>query len=126
MNVSTGAKGVGEAVLFRAAQPLLGVDTMRRYRELDPNHFKTTDLLSGPGKMTRGLGIGPEFNGVRFDRDDFKLVDLGERLPNKMVGRSPRIGISQAREEAYRFYLRGSLWLSRKDKDAAVLRAHAG
>ena len=119
MNVCTGPKGRGDAVLFRAARPLLGAETLgknrvaasvRRSKKI-PNE---KDLLSGPGKLTQALGIGLRHNGLTFDRDDFKLVDLGHEIPAEKIVRSPRIGITKARDELLRFSILDSGWLSRK------------
>lgn len=110
MNVSTGPKGVGEAVLLRAAAPLEGLATMHQNRKTD----KVTNLLSGPGKLTQALGIDLSFNGLRFDRADLQLLDLGRQIPNKAIGQSPRIGISVAKDERLRFFIKDSIWLSRK------------
>src|SRR5262249_12525637 len=53
MNVATQGKGKGEAILFRAAAPLLGRDAMLKNRRVENDHGGITDriLLSGPGKL---------------------------------------------------------------------------
>lgn len=112
MNVSTRAKGVGEAVLLRAAAPLEGIEAMRKNR----GGMKDRQLLNGPGKLCQALAIDLLYNGFTFDREDFKLVDLGRILPGKLIGVSPRIGISKAKDDELRFYVKGSPWLSRKEK----------
>lgn len=118
MNVATGPKGRGEAVLLRAARPLVGQTLMFRNRTLSSGRsrsgpLKETALLSGPGKLTQAFGIGLRYNGLTFDRDDFKLVDLGNDIPSRLIARSPRIGITKARDELLRFAVKGSPWLSR-------------
>jgi len=102
MNVVTREKGVGEAVLIRAAAPILGLESIRHR------------ALSGPGKLTHALGIDLSYNGLTFDRRDFKLIDLGKNYSEKFIGESPRIGISRATVERLRFFIRSSPWLSRK------------
>ena len=60
MNVVTGDEGEGSAVLLRAAEPLEGLDWMRRCRRVvDPRL-----LCSGPGRLTQAFGIGREDNGM--------------------------------------------------------------
>ncbi|MCB0403847.1 MAG: DNA-3-methyladenine glycosylase [Bdellovibrionales bacterium] len=111
VNVATGRQGVGEAVLLRALEPLAGEGQMRRNRKLrDKNHF---GISNGPGKLTQAFSIDLRFDGKRFDREDFKLVDLGESLGDKQVAQSPRIGISKAKERLLRFYDKTSPWVSR-------------
>jgi DNA-3-methyladenine glycosylase len=120
INVSTGPKGVGNAVLFRAAKPLEGIDAMilNRGLQLLPREKALPQLLSGPGKLTQALGIDLGYKGKRFDRPDFKLVDLGVRVPRESIVASPRVGISKAKEAQLRFSIKSSPWLSRKVKVA--------
>ncbi len=116
MNVSTRGPGIGEAVLFRAARPIFGIDSIRKRRALIKTDF---GLLNGPGKLTKGLGIDLTYNGFTFDRPDFKIVDLGTRVPAKLISESPRIGISKAAEKPWRFFLKDSPWVSRSSSVSA-------
>lgn len=111
MNVSTQGKGVGEAILFRALRPLYGLEAIKKRR-----HKIHTELglLSGPGKITLGLGIGPERNGRSFFDPDFKIVDLGKAIERPEVIRDRRIGISKATHEPWRFLAKESPYLSVK------------
>ena len=97
VNVVTREAGRGEAVLIRAVAPLEG--------EIGP-----TD---GPGKLAKSLGIDRRHDGLRFDRPDLSLVDLGRRVRKSLIGVSPRIGISRDAELSLRFFIKDSEWLSR-------------
>lgn len=111
MNVSTQGPGVGEAILFRALKPLYGLEVIKKRR-----HKIQTELglLSGPGKITLGLGIGPEMNGRTFFDSDFKIVDLGKAVERPEVTHTTRIGISKAVEEPWRFLAKDSPYVSVK------------
>lgn len=110
MNVSTGAKGVGEAVLIRAARPILGLPQIKKRRlKIRTDH----QLLNGPGKITLGLGVRPSFNGRMFFEADFKFVDLKGYLVPVPVATTPRIGITKAADKPWRFVAKDSAWLSR-------------
>ncbi|NBX77277.1 MAG: DNA-3-methyladenine glycosylase [Proteobacteria bacterium] len=112
VNVATEEKGIGAAVLFRAAAPLSGHKEMQRNRKLkEPS--KPEKLLSGPGKLTQALGINRTFDGRKFDLPDFKIIDLGNVLSEAEIGSSPRIGISKAKDQHLRFFIKNSPWLSR-------------
>ncbi len=113
MNVSTGPKGLGHAILFRAARPIEGIDAMIRNRGLGnlPREAALKQLLNGPGKLTQALGVDLGYKGSKFDRPNFKLIDLGIRVPEGEVVMSPRVGISKAKDAPLRFTIRSSPWL---------------
>ncbi|MGD7653964.1 MAG: DNA-3-methyladenine glycosylase, partial [Verrucomicrobiales bacterium] len=50
-------------VLFRALEPVSGIDAMRQRR---PKIRHTHQLASGPGKLTRALGIDGSAHGTRI------------------------------------------------------------
>lgn len=111
MNVVTQEKGVGEAVLLRAARPMLGISRLQENRPLAK---KETQLLSGPGRLCQGFEINLQQNGWTFDRPDFKIIELETRVKPHQVGTSARIGITKAASKPWRFYIKSSPWLSRK------------
>lgn len=113
MNVVTGKKGEGEAILFRAAEPLSDPAPFFENRKL-PITGSLRNLLSGPGKLTQALGIDLRFNGTLFGANGIEIVDLGIAYAPRAIRRGPRIGISKAVEMPYRFTVAGSAFLSRR------------
>jgi DNA-3-methyladenine glycosylase len=99
-------EGSASAVLIRALEPTHGIDVMRQRREVDD----VRALCSGPGKLTRALGIAGEHDGLPLDRPPFELLPRDSE-PNIAVG--PRIGITKAVEQPWRYGLAGSRFLSR-------------
>ena len=118
MNVVTREKGIGEAVLLRAAIPLLGIKKIKKNRGklFDNRSNAIKNLLSGPGKLTQGFGIDLRHNGLTYDRENFKLVDLRRDPLKSIIASSTRIGISKAKDSPYRYFISGSNWLSKKEK----------
>jgi DNA-3-methyladenine glycosylase len=118
-NAVTAPAGVGEAVLIRALEPLTGVETMRRRRNLPPDAPAAHDrrLARGPGRLTRALGIGREQNGVDLTRG--RLVILpGDGPPGEPddalpIITAPRVGVRQAADRPWRFLIRGHPCVSR-------------
>src|SRR5262245_20171864 len=53
LNMSSESEGVGTGVLFRALEPLQGIDYMRRGRE----HVAHNDITRGPGRLTAALDV---------------------------------------------------------------------
>ena len=60
LNVSARREGVGEAVLIRAAEPVLGLDAMTQYRGEVPQR----DLMRGPGRLAKALDIDRGLDGA--------------------------------------------------------------
>ncbi|MFM8268687.1 MAG: DNA-3-methyladenine glycosylase [Pseudomonadota bacterium] len=112
INVATEKKGTGSAVLFRAGAPLCGQKEMQKNRKLTGASCEKK-LLSGPGKLTQALGIDRSFDGLKFNQPNFKIVDLGKVLSESEISYSPRIGISKAKDQHLRFFIKNSPWLSR-------------
>ena len=104
-NVVTGPAGRGEAVLIRALEPLLGLESMRVARGRSP----VRDLCSGPGKLVQALAIGPEHDGVPLG-DRLRIVPRPARV---VIEAGPRIGVSRGADLALRFWIRGDPWRSR-------------
>ena len=112
-NVVTNVTGTADAVLIRALEPLTGLEEMklRRGRLANPYH-----LTSGPGKLSRALGIDRSFNGTSLLEDEVWIEDLGKKIAKKDIEASPRIGIDYAGEDAqlpWRFTVKGNRWVSR-------------
>ncbi|WP_404403651.1 DNA-3-methyladenine glycosylase [Pelagibacterium halotolerans] len=97
----------GSAVLFRALEPVEGIDLMATRRG-------TSDLkrlCAGPGCLTQALGIDIGHNGTPLYAAPFRLT-LAEHSIEIETG--TRIGITRAVETPWRFALKGSRFLSRR------------
>jgi DNA-3-methyladenine glycosylase len=94
-------------VLFRALEPMEGVEVMHRRRP----GVAEKDLCAGPGKLTKALGISGDHHGMEFleESDGGLFVGLA---PSVVAG--PRIGISSALDLHWRFGDPDSKSLSRK------------
>jgi DNA-3-methyladenine glycosylase len=112
-NVVTNSSDTPEAVLVRAVEPVVGVREMERRRNLSVNNIH---LTSGPGKLTKALGIGRTFNGKSLMDDEIWIEDPGTKVASKSIIASERIGIDYAGEDAllpWRFSLKDNLWVSK-------------
>lgn len=114
-NVVTGATGSGEAVLIRALEPLLGIESMVERRAGVP----LLQLARGPGNLAQALGID-----LSHDCQDLCPASMGtdhrgpriafgaEPLPAHRVAWGTRIGLGKGQHLALRACLRGSRWVS--------------
>lgn len=110
-NVVTNKQGVADAVLIRAVEPVAGLEEMYRRR----GQVGLYQLTSGPGKLTRALGIDRTYNG-KVLKDDVWIEDNGMKINSKHLEAGKRIGIDYAGADAnlpWRFMLKGNRWVSK-------------
>ena len=99
-------EGSASAVLIRALEPTRGLDEMRARRGV----VEERALCSGPGKLCQALGITRAHDGLPLDRPPFALY---ERTGAVDVVAGPRVGITKATMQPWRYALAGSRYVSR-------------
>jgi len=108
MNVVTEKNGFPSAVLLRGLEPLYNMENMRERRgtAVDIN------ISSGPGKMTKALGIVKEHNGT--DLAGKEIYIIGPPASRNEICASPRIGIGEGgSEKLWRFFFNGNPHVSK-------------
>jgi DNA-3-methyladenine glycosylase len=118
LNVSCLPDGIAGGILFRAAEPLLGIREMARSRDLaiDQNcaslrHLQK--LTSGPGRLAQAFDItrerdnGKDLTGARSD-----LWLANDGSPGPQVQTTVRIGITKAAERPLRYVIPGNPFVS--------------
>ncbi len=114
-NVVTEKKGTGNAVLFRAMEPLEGADlfALNRFGKTELSEKEKINLLNGPAKICMAFGIDKEKNGVDLLGDEIFILDAPPVKKNE-IAVSERIGISKSKELPWRFYIADSKFISRR------------
>ena len=107
-NVVTGPDGYGSAVLLRAAEPLDGFEAMAANRGTDRLRL----LCSGPARLTQAFGIGRDDNGADLVKDPRLSLLAGSPVGPRSVARSTRVGVNVGAERRWRFFERGSAFVS--------------
>lgn len=108
--------GRGEAVLIRAVEPIVGLEVMRKNRDIPLNQWNNgtmNQLTNGPAKFSKAFGLAKNQNGLSLLDDELFILDA-EPIPPSQTGISSRIGITSAAEKQWRFFVRGNEWVSRK------------
>jgi DNA-3-methyladenine glycosylase len=113
LNAVAEPEGEAAAVLIRALEPTHGIERMRERR----GNKADAELCSGPGKLTEALGIDLGDNEADLCQDPFLLTSPAEEPPAIVTG--PRIGITKAVENPWRFCAAGSPFVSRPRPVAA-------
>jgi len=136
LNVSCLPDGVPGCVLFRALEPVAGIEQMARARGIslseidfrapvlrDPEPPQPVDrkklaglrkISSGPGRMCEAFGITRARDNDKSlvsARSDLQIVDDGYRVRRVLVG--PRIGITKSAAHPLRYLIGGNPFVSR-------------
>jgi DNA-3-methyladenine glycosylase len=107
LNLTCEPAGVPAAVLVRAIEPREGIEEMKGRRGVQ----KVEEVASGPGKLTKALGIGKDLNGEDLVTSDRLFLEEGERP--RRVASSSRVGTSSGTEYMWRYFVEGSPFVSR-------------
>jgi DNA-3-methyladenine glycosylase len=109
LNAVAEPEGEAAAVLIRALEPAVGIEAMRRRRGRE----RLEELCSGPGKLTEALGVRLADNGASLGEPPFAILPPEGGWGRVEVTVGPRIGISKAIENPWRFCAAGSRFVSR-------------
>jgi len=114
LNVSCLPDGVAGGILFRAAEPLVGIEAMARSRGLTMKGERDLrNLTSGPGRLAEAFGITRERDNAKdlaSSDSDLFIADDGYRV--KKVLTTKRIGITKAAERPLRYVIAGNPFVS--------------
>jgi DNA-3-methyladenine glycosylase len=99
--------GIG-GILIRALEPIKGIEVMLQNRPVE----KTTELTTGPGKLTQALGVDKSLNGLSavLSTAPIHVLD-SESKPQ--VAASHRIGVTRDLKKELRFYVQGNRFVSK-------------
>ncbi len=116
-NVSTLPDGVAGGVLFRALEPVKGMEQMARARGVNIKTDRNLRLLtSGPGRLAEAFGITRlRDNGkdLTSPKSDLWIADDGYRLTR--IIETARIGITKAADMPLRYVIAGNSFVSGKN-----------
>lgn len=114
LNVSCERDGKAGGVLFRAVEPLRGIEEMARARKIVVHGPRDLiRLTSGPGRLAEAFGITrTRDNGgdLTSPRSGLWIGDDGFHARN--IKTTPRIGISKAADKRLRYILAGNAFVS--------------
>lgn len=99
-NVVTSIEGEPHAILIRAIQPNMGIETILERRGQNRLARNTT---GGPGLVTQALGISRIHNGIDLCGETIwieKPTQEGMQIKKSEIVCSPRVGVAYAQEDA--------------------------
>ena len=114
LNVSCQPEGIAGAVLFRALEPLAGIEAMAHARGIKIESQRDLPrLTSGPGRMAEAFGVTRiRDNGKDFTSPKSDLWLAGDNYVPESITVTKRIGITKAAEHPWRYLIAGSPFVS--------------
>jgi DNA-3-methyladenine glycosylase len=118
LNVSCEPDGKAGGVLFRALEPLTGIDEMARSRGITINGPRDlVKLTRGPGRLSEAFGVTRvRDNGCDLSSPASSLWIGEDGFRPKGIEITERIGITKAADQKLRYILKGNAFVSRKIK----------
>jgi len=114
LNVSCLPDGMAGGILFRAVEPLVGIEQMASSRNVSIDSARDLrKLTSGPGRLAEAFGITRERdNGKDLTnaQSDLFIADDGYRVGRVLT--TPRIGITKAAGLPLRYLIAGNEFVS--------------
>ena len=112
-NIVTNITHAPDAVLIRAAEPVVGIETMIERR----NKLSADRITSGPGSLSKALGIDLNFYGedLRGKKVWLEYPSEGQTSKQRII-KTTRVGIDYAGDDAklpWRFYYKNNPWVSK-------------
>lgn len=104
-NIVTGDKDVPDAILIRGIKPGNGLEIIRERLQ---KNIRENDIISGPGRVAKALGIGVAHTGIDLLGNTIWLEYNDLSLNQENIQATPRIGIDYAGNDTllpYRFVL---------------------
>jgi DNA-3-methyladenine glycosylase len=112
LNVSCLPDGVPGGILFRAVEPIEGIEEMIKLRGIAEGS-DLRRLTSGPGRLAAAFGITRDRDNEKdltHSRSDLYVADDGSAPPRVLI--TKRIGIKKAVEMPLRYVVTGNRFVS--------------
>ena len=125
LNVSCQQEGLAGAVLFRAAEPLHGLEQMASNRGISIHGPRDLiKLTSGPGRLAQAFAITRlADNGLDLTSPASGLWIAEDGYRAKGIRITPRIGITKAADQPLRYILAGNAFVSGPKTPASPSRS---
>jgi DNA-3-methyladenine glycosylase len=121
LNVSCEREGKAGGVLFRAVEPLRGIEEMAQARKIEVRTPRDLiRLTSGPGRMAEAFGITrARDNGCDLTSASSSLWIGNDGFHPGKIQVTPRIGIRKAADLPLRYILAGNVFVSGRKTPAS-------
>lgn len=111
-NIVTAPEGQASAVLVRAIEPTIGLETMQQRRGTQD----LVNLCRGPARLCQALNIDKSLNGMLLSKSNRLCVYQKNEESDLTVAKTVRIGVTSAHELALRYIVRDNRFVSEPKK----------
>ncbi len=111
LNIVTGPTDSSHAILIRAIEPIIGIETMQQRR----GHVPLKRLAKGPGSLAKALGLNKSFDKEDLTGDLIWIEDQKILIADENIKATGRVGLSCAEPYLsipWRFCLSGNAFVS--------------
>ena len=109
-NVVCERSGLGNAVLIRAAEPLTGINAMKKFRGKIKNDH---ELTNGPAKLCIALNIDKSLYGEDLTKKGKVFISKPAYYERFEISVSKRIGLNTGVDFPYRFFIKGNPFVTK-------------
>jgi DNA-3-methyladenine glycosylase len=110
-NVVTGKEGTPHAILLRAVEPIDGIRILSHNR--GRSRSDPVNLCNGPAKLCQAFAINRADNGTDLCGKQIWIERREAPPADGQIGISTRVGITEGREQQWRFFLKENRYVSR-------------
>lgn len=109
-NIVSEKKGIGNATLIRAVEPLEGINIMKKFRGKVRNIH---DLTNGPAKLCISLNINKLLYGEDVTEKKHIFISSPLKKENFEIVISKRIGLNVGIDYPYRFFIKDNPYVTK-------------
>lgn len=113
LNIVTGPIDTSHAILIRALEPIIGIQTMMNRR----NNSSIKKLCNGPGVLSQALGLNKSYNKLNLNSSEIWIEDKGLQIKEENIKATARIGLGCKEpylSTPWRFIIKDNPYISRR------------
>jgi len=117
-NIVSERKGIGNATLIRAVEPLEGINAMKKFRGATKNVY---DITNGPAKLCMALNIDSSLYGEDVTEKKDIFISSPLKKKNFEIVISKRIGLNVGIDYPYRFFIKDNPYVTKHKLNKEII-----
>jgi len=117
-NIVSERRGIGNATLIRAVEPLEGIVKMKKFRGEIKNIY---DLTNGPAKLCMALNIDKSLYGKDVTEENDIFISSPLKKESFEIVNSKRIGLNKGIDYPYRFFIKDNPYVTKHKLNKEII-----